>query len=173
MIGALPEILKKNTNSTFLVIGKTHPNIISERGEEYRDSLVNLTKKLDVEENVKFINRFLSFEEIIYYLQATDIYVTPYLEPEQITSGTLAYALGAGKTCISTPYAYAKEVLAKRRGCLVPFRDSKTIAIKINQILSSDSLRLRYSEKGYDFGRKMIWENIAYKYLTVFQEILK
>jgi len=172
VIEAMPAVLKKAPNTIFLVIGKTHPNIQQQFGEDYRMSLINLAEELNVSEKVKFVNRFLSLEEIIYYLQATDVYITPYLEPEQITSGTLAYALGAGKACLSTPYAYAKEVLSNNRGLLVPFRSSRSIAHKLLKVITDEEKRRGYSLNGYAYGRKMIWENIGHKYLTVFQEIL-
>jgi glycosyltransferase involved in cell wall biosynthesis len=104
---------------------------------------------------------------------ATDIYITPYLESQQITSGTLAYALGAGKACISTPYVYATEVLASNRGCLVPFKNSDKIFEKVSLLLSNNKLRERLSKRGYDYSRNMLWKNVAMHHLDLFSNSFK
>ncbi|MFA7254244.1 MAG: glycosyltransferase family 4 protein [Patescibacteria group bacterium] len=171
MIDAMAQIVNEYPKALFLIIGKTHPNIINRFGEKYRESLQALVDNHQLSENVLFINKYLSSEEIIYYLQATDIYVTPYLEPQQMSSGTLSYAVGAGKVCLSTPYAYAREILAGRRGYLIPFKNSKTLANRLIVLLKNDELREQLSKKSYLYGRKMVWEYVGHKHLDLFQGI--
>ena len=172
VIEALPEVVKKIPQTLFLIIGKTHPVISRLEGESYRAYLELLVRRLGMTDNIRFVNKYLSHDEIMFYLDATDIYVTPYLEKEQITSGTLAYALGAGKPIISTPYAYARELLGGGRGVLVPFKDSSSIAnALVGLFLNNDELK-KLSRKSYLTGRKMIWENVAHQHLNLFSEIV-
>ena len=125
VIDALPAILTRNPNTVYVVLGATHPHIKERYGESYRESLERRAQELGVESSVIFHNRFVGHGELVKFLAAADIYVTPYLKPEQSTSGTLAYAVGSGKAVISTPYLYARELLADGRGILVPPRDSQ------------------------------------------------
>lgn len=171
VIEAIPKIAEKFPEVLFLVIGKTHPVVRRSQGESYRESLKALTKKCHAENNVRFVNRYLTFKDLIEYLTATDIYITPYLESQQITSGTLAYALGAGKACISTPYAYASEVLSSSRGCLVPFKDSVKIADQVSQLFSDNEFKETISKRGYNYSRSMLWENVAKQHLNIFDDI--
>jgi glycosyltransferase involved in cell wall biosynthesis len=173
VIKAMPEILAKHPKVLYLVIGKTHPVVQKSEGERYRLYLEKLVKELKVEENVRFINRYLPLGELISYLRATDIYITPYLDPQQITSGALAYAIGAGKTCVSTPYVYAKEALANGRGYLVPFRDSGAVSEAVRNLLEELAVKENMERKAYGYGRHMTWSNVALKHLDLFCLVAK
>lgn len=173
VIQALPKIVKKHPQFLFLVVGMTHPEVIKWQGEAYRHHLQSLIKKLNLEKHVKFDNRYITLEELIDYLRATDFYITPYLGPDQTASGTLAYALAAGKICISTPYVYAKEVLAQKRGLLVDFKNPAQIAQAVNSQLAHSLEMEKMRKKAYEFGRQMIWHNVALKHLDLFRLILK
>ena len=165
---AMPQILAKNPKTLLLIIGETHPEIKKQTGESYRNKLKKLAQKLKVASSVKFIDQYLELEDLILYLKATDIYVTPYLNPEQIASGTLAYAVGAGKACISTPYLFAKEVLGSGRGILVPFRDYQKIGQKINYLLVHQNIRKEIEKKAHAYCKMMTWHNVALKHLNLF-----
>lgn len=173
VIQAMPHILELNSNVLYLIIGKTHPIVQKNEGESYRKFLEKKVKELKIEKNVKFINRYLPLEELISYLRATDIYITPYLDSQQITSGALAYAIGAGKACISTPYVYAKEALANGRGSLVPFGDSEVITKTVLKLLGDASVKGEMEKKAYSYGRHMIWSNVALKHLDLFCLVAK
>ena len=155
-----------------LVIGKTHPKIVINEGEKYRQFLHSEVERLSLQNNVVFIDKYLSTKELLVFLQATDIYITPYLEPQQTTSGTLAYALGAGKPCISTPYIYAKEVLSKERGYIVPFRDEKSIAEKILYLFDHPEIREQMALNAYRFSRNMTWKTVGQLHLDSYRQLL-
>jgi glycosyltransferase involved in cell wall biosynthesis len=140
--------------------------------EKYRKSLIDLVKKLHIEKNVRFVNKYLSLNELVDWIKAMDFYITPYLDPEQAASGALAYAVGAGKCCISSPYIYAKEVLANRRGVIVPFRDSKAIAAAVIKLWRNKKTKTETEKRAYTYGRLMTWSNVAYQYLNLFTTIL-
>ncbi|PTS72991.1 glycosyl transferase family 1 [Sphingomonas sp. HMWF008] len=161
MIEALPAIVAQNPNVLYAVLGATHPNLVKHEGEKYRDGLKALAADLGVGDNVAFIDAFLEHDELIDYLQAADIYATPYLNPAQITSGTLSYAVGVGKAVVSTPYVHATEILGDGHGVLVDFGDSAAFAREINALLGSDRNRLKLSERAYARGRTMIWPRLA------------
>ena len=161
IIEALPAVKANHPGLLYVVLGATHPNLVAHEGERYRDSLKALAADLDVGENVAFIDAFVEHDELIEYLQASDIYATPYLNPAQITSGTLSYAVGVGKAVVSTPYVHATEILADGHGVLVPFRDSAAFAREIDSLLSSARDRRRLSERAYLRGRTMIWPRLA------------
>ncbi|MFC1790204.1 glycosyltransferase family 4 protein [Patescibacteria group bacterium] len=173
VVRALPKIVKKNPKILLLIAGMTHPEVLKWQGETYRDHLKALIKKLGVEESVRFDNRYITLEELIKYLMATDFYITPYLGADQTASGTLAYALAAGKVCLSTPYVYAKEVLDKQRGILFDFRKPSQIGQKINYLLDHPFARERMRRRAYDYGRQMIWPNVALRHLDLFKLILR
>ncbi len=172
-IAAVPQIIKKIPDFLFLIIGETHPVVKKRSGEKYREELQTLVKKLKVEKHVKFINRYLPLEELVDYLRASDYYVTPYLDPEQIASGTLSYAVGAGKVCISTPYLYANEVLNGNRGVLVPFKNSKAIAKAILDLSKDQATRESIEREAYKYGRVMTWSSVALAYLDLFSLVSK
>lgn len=171
MIEALPAIAREHPQVVYIVLGATHPQVKREQGEAYRLSLQRRARELGVTDNLIFHNRFVEQKELCDFLGATDIYVTPYLNREQIVSGTLAYALGSGKATVSTPSWYAEEMLAEGRGCLVPFRDPAAMAAAINQLLSNEVERLAMRKRAYKFCRGMVWKEVARTYLGVFSTV--
>ena len=170
VLEALPAVLERHPDTTYICLGATHPHIQEEFGEQYRDSLKELAARLGIEKNVIFEDRFVSQAELVDYIGAADIYITPYLNPAQIVSGTLAYTIGAGKAVVSTPYWYAEELLGDGRGLLVPFRDSQAIAGAILSFMDDPDIYQRTRRKAYAFGREMIWPRVARKYLETFQK---
>src|SRR5689334_7502770 len=169
VISALPMILEKYPNVVYMVVGATHPHVLQNEGESYRLSLQWLAHEKGVEGNVIFYNRFVSLEELIQFISASDIYITPYLDVAQITSGTLAYTLGAGKAVISTPYWYAEEMLAEERGALVPFSDPQALADQVIDLLGNESKRHAMRKRAYLYGRDMIWPQVARRYMKTFE----
>ena len=168
-IQAMPRIVAAHPKAVYFVVGATHPHVRSSGAETYRESLVQLAEELGVGENVRFVDRFVDLEELVQYLGAMDIYITPYLNPKQITSGTLAYSVGAGKAVISTPYWYAEELLADDRGILVPFRDSDAIADSVLELQSNPDFCNLIGKKAGEFGQQMLWPSVARRYLTAFE----
>src|SRR5437773_6786808 len=169
VIEALPEILKEHPNVVYIVLGETHPNLLSREGETYRLKLERLAEDRGVTGNVIFYNRFVTLEELTDFIGAADIYITPYLNEAQITSGTLAYSFGAGKAVISTPYWHAAELLAEERGVLVPFGDAQAIAREVIGLLRDDSRRTALRKNAYKLGREMVWSNVARLYMRSFE----
>jgi glycosyltransferase involved in cell wall biosynthesis len=169
VISALPGILAKHPNVVYIILGATHPHVIQHDGENYRLGLQWLAQEKGVESQVIFYNRFVSLEELIEFIGAADIYITPYLNEAQITSGTLAYTVGAGKAVISTPYWYAEEMLAEERGALVPFGDPAALADKVIDLLDNESNRHAMRKRAYMFGRDMIWPQVAQSYRKTFE----
>jgi glycosyltransferase involved in cell wall biosynthesis len=169
VIEALPEIVKQHPNVVYLVLGATHPHLVARDGEKYRLGLERLAEARGVKEHVIFYNRFVSLDDLKEFIGATDIYLTPYLNEAQITSGTLAYVFGAGKAVVSTPYWHALELLAEDRGILVPFRDPHAIAEGVCAFLGDPALLQRTREQDYQVGREMIWPAVAQRYLESFQ----
>ena len=169
VIEALPEILKHHPNVVYIVLGATHPNIIAREGESYRLKLERLAADCCVTGNVIFYNRFVTLAELKEFISAADICITPYLKESQITSGTLAYAFGAGKAVISTPYWHAQELLAKDRGILVPFANPNAIAQGVNRFLSDRVLLTATRKRAWKLGRSMIWPVVAHRYMESFE----
>ena len=170
MIRAMPQILEKNPDTVYIVLGATHPALVRHEGETYRLSLQYLAEDLGVEKNVIFYNRFVSTEELKEFIGAADIYITPYLNEAQITSGTLAYSFGAGKAVVSTPYWHATELLADKRGSIVPFKDSDAIAREILHLVESETERHAIRKNAYLMSREMVWSNVAYLYHKAFED---
>jgi glycosyltransferase involved in cell wall biosynthesis len=168
-IKALPEVIKKEPRIIYLIIGETHPEVRKHEGEKYRNELTKLVSELGLEEHVRFTNRFVTKRELIKFLQATDIYITPYISPNQISSGTLIYALGAGKAVVSTPYYHAQEVLAKDRGVLCRFENSASVAEGISRLLD-ESFRSEIQKRAYKYSRRFLWKNVAKKYLNLIKK---
>jgi glycosyltransferase involved in cell wall biosynthesis len=166
---ALPDVIREFPNVVYIVLGATHPNLVREHGESYRLSLDRLASDLGIGKHVIFYNRFVERHELIAFIAAADVYLTPYLEPAQITSGTLAYAFGCGKPVISTPYWHAEELLAEGRGVLVPFRDSEAIARELCNLLRNEPERQAMRKQAYKLGREMIWSHTAHLYMDSFQ----
>ena len=171
VLQALPSVTKKHPDVTYIILGATHPHILKTHGEEYRISLQQLVRKLNISDHVIFHNRFVELKELCEFLGAADIYVTPYLEESQITSGTLAYAMGTGKAVVSTPYWYATELLAEGRGRLVPFKNPEAIAEQIIDLLDNEVNRNKIRKRAYMFCRKAIWKEVARRYFDVFREV--
>ena len=171
VIQALPQILSKHANVVYLVAGATHPHVLRREGDRYRDSLQALAKQVGVESQVIFHDRFVSPEEMAEFIGAADIYITPYRHEAQVVSGTLAYALGAGKAIISTPYWYAIELLDEGRGALVPFQNPDAIAQKAIELLTTPALRHAMRKRAYLFGRDMIWKKAAQGYMNSFSQV--
>lgn len=169
VLNALPAIVAEFPDVVYIVLGATHPNELREHGEAYRLSLEMLAKKNKVEKNVIFYNQFVELETLTEFLGAADLYVTPYLNEAQITSGTLAYAFGSGKAVISTPYWHAAELLGDDRGVLVPFGDAGAMAEAITGLLRDDTRRHAMRKNAYRMGREMIWSNAAQQYMRSFE----
>lgn len=167
---ALPRIVKDFPNIVFIVVGQTHPNLLRNEGELYRLSLERLAKDLGVQKHVVFFNRFVEQGELMRFIGAADIYLTPYLTETQITSGTLAYAFGAGNAVISTPYWHAKELLANNRGKLIPFQDAESIADAVIDLLHDESFRHSLRKNAFQMGREMIWSSVAKSYVKSFYQ---
>ena len=172
VIEALPAIVAKNPDVVYAILGTTHPGVIKNSGEEYRDSLKKLAKKLNVESNLVFINKFVSEEELYDYLTAADMYITPYLNEAQITSGTLSYAVGAGAAVISTPYWHAQELLAENRGKLFDFRDSTGLAHIVNELFENESLLKELKSNAYTYGKHLRWPNTGSVYIETLKEAI-
>ena len=169
VLNALPDILAEFPEVVYIVLGATHPNELREHGEAYRVSLELLAKKNKIEKNVIFYNRFVDLENLKEFIGAADLYITPYLNEAQITSGTLAYTFGSGKAVVSTPYWHAAELLAEDRGVLVPFGDAQAIAREVIALLGDDTRRHAMRKNAYRLGREMIWSNVAQLYMSSFE----
>jgi hypothetical protein len=170
-IEALPTVVKEFPDALYIVLGATHPHVQQEQGEQYRHKLINRVRELGLTENVVFVNRFVSASELTDYLGAADVYVTPYLVEAQITSGTLAYAMGNGKAVVSTPYWYAEEMLSEQRGRLVPFRDPEALGRVLVNMFRDETARHAMRKRAYNFGRSMTWPEVARQYLKLFEEV--
>ena len=171
VILAMPDILSKHKNAVYMVAGATHPHILRREGDKYRASLQALAKEVGVETQVIFHDRFVSPEEMAEFIGAADIYITPYRYEEQVVSGTLAYALGAGKAIISTPYWHAIELLDDRRGALVPFQNPSAIAQKTIELLDTPAIRHAMRKRAYLFARDMVWKKAAQGYMESFARV--
>ena len=171
VIRAMPQILAKHENVVYLVAGATHPHILRREGDKYRESLQALATEMGVESRVIFHDRFVSPDEMAEFIGAADIYITPYRHEAQVVSGTLAYALGAGKAIISTPYWHAVELLDDGRGALVPFQDPDAIAQKTIELLTTPALRHAMRKRAYLFGRDMVWKKAAQGYMGSFARV--
>src|SRR4051794_1827817 len=169
MLRALPAILDAFPDFVYIVLGATHPSLVREQGEHYRLGLMRLARDLGIRRNVIFYDRFVELNELTEFIRAADIYVTPYLNPAQITSGTLAYSFGCGKAIVSTPYWHAEELLADGRGVIVPFADPQALAREICGLLGDEPRRLAMCRQAYALGREMIWDRSAQHYMESFR----
>jgi len=171
VIKALPEILRHYGKVVYMISGVTHPHVLRHEGDKYRSYLQNLAKELGVEANVIFRNRFVSPQELVELIGAADIYITPYKHKSQVVSGTLAYALSAGKAIISTPYLHAIELLDDERGALVPFDDPGAIAVKTIELLDNPTARHAMRKRAYLYSRDMVWNRVAQQYMGSFERV--
>ena len=173
IIDAMPEILRSRPDAVYVVLGATHPRLVRDQGEAYRESLVERARAIGVEDHVVFLDRFVDQAMLLEFISMCDVYVSPYLNEAQMSSGTLAYSFGLGKPVVSTPYWHARELLADGRGILVPFGDAKTTGSEIAQLLTDDDRRRAMRERAYSIGRSMTWERTGQRYLAVFDGAFK
>jgi len=172
IIKSLPKVVKKFPNLLYLIIGETHPVVRREEGERYRRYLQKLVREKNLKNNVKFYNKYVTLQEIIQYLKATDIYISSSLSPHQITSGTLVYAMGCGKPVISTPFLHAKDIVTPERGSLVKFRSAKSFTEAIVSLISNEELRRKMERNAYSYTRHMTWPNVAIAYGKIFKRYI-
>src|SRR5271170_3526501 len=169
MLDAMPEIIKSSPNALYVILGATHPNLMRQQGETYRESLMARVRDLGIEDHVVFFNQFVDQATLLDFISMCDVYTTPYLNEAQMTSGTLAYSFGLGKAVVSTPYWHAKELLSDGCGILVPFGDAKALSTEIAGLLTNDVRRHAMSKRAYAASRSMTWVQTAKRYLTVFK----
>ncbi len=172
-IEAIAKVVKEHKDVVYLILGQTHPCVVKKSGEAYREKLIEMVNKLGINEHVRFVNKYLTKEEIIMYIQMSDIYMTPYLGKDQAVSGTLSYAVGYGKVIVSTPYSYAKEMLADGRGLLAEFEDSDSLAKQIEYVLNNPEAKKEMEEKTLSLGKTMMWDSVAKQYTELFADILE
>jgi glycosyltransferase involved in cell wall biosynthesis len=172
VLNALPDVVKKHPEVMYLIVGATHPVVRKEAGERYRRELQKIVKKNKLIDNVKFVNQYLTLNQLILFLRATNIYLAPQLNPEQYVSGTVAYAAAFGKAIVSTKFRYARSLLRKGRGILVPFGDSVAIAGALNEILDNPQKKRDLEEAIYIYSRKMTWQHVASRYADLFRRVL-
>jgi glycosyltransferase involved in cell wall biosynthesis len=170
-IQAMPAIVAKHPNVLYYILGQTHPVVKQEDGECYRESLQALARELGVEAHVRFVDKYFTKAELLAYLMATDIYLTPYLNLEQVTSGTLAYAMACGRPLVSTPYLYARFLLDGDRGLLVPPHDPHGIADACLRILDHPRLQAYMEHMNWQYGRAMLWPHVGTQYLQLFRQL--
>lgn len=172
-IEAIAKVKEKYPDILYLILGQTHPNIVKSDGEVYRDFLVRKVNELNLNDNVKFVNKYLTKREIVEYLKLSDVYLTPYIGREQAVSGTLAYAAGLGKLVVSTPYKYAEEILSDGRGLLAEFKNPDSIANCINFAIENPHEKQIMEEKIKVYGKTMMWDNVALEYVELFLRIFE
>jgi hypothetical protein len=169
MLDAMPSIIKTCRNAVYVILGATHPNLVRDQGEAYRDCLTAQVRELGIGDHVVFFNQFVDQATLLNFISMCDVYVTPYLNEAQMTSGTLAYSFGLGRAVVSTPYWHAKELLSDGRGILVPFGDAEAVSNEIAGLLTNDVLRHAMRKRAYAASRSMTWVKTAKRYLTVFE----
>jgi len=172
-IDAIAQVAKKQKDVLYLILGQTHPAIVKESGEAYRQGLEEKVRRLGLTDNVRFVNKYLTKEEIVRNLKMSDIYMTPYLNKDQAVSGTLAYAAGYGRVIVSTPYSYAREMLSGGRGLLTEFHDAGSIARQIEFVLSHPEEKLLMEQRTLEIGKTMMWKTVAEHYMALFTGILQ
>jgi glycosyltransferase involved in cell wall biosynthesis len=168
---ALPDVVAAHPTVLYVVLGATHPDLIRTQGEDYRKSLMDTVAKLGLGDHVRFVDRFVGRVELTQWLEAADVFVTPYPNLDQIVSGTMSYAMGAGRAIVSTPYAYARELLAEGRGILVPPASSAALATALNEVLGDSDLRAAIGRQAYEYSRGMVWSAVGAKYGDLFAQV--
>lgn len=171
-IAAVAKVAADHPTLHYYILGQTHPGIVRESGESYREGLMRQAEEAGIADRVHFVNRYMTLDELCDWLLASDMYVTPYLNPHQIVSGTLAYAVAAGLPVVSTPYLHAQELLSGGRGVLTPFNDPDAMAQNLDSLLSNPSQREAMGRRAWDFGRDTIWSAVARRYGAVFSRVL-
>jgi glycosyltransferase involved in cell wall biosynthesis len=171
VIDALPAIVAAHPEVCYVIVGATHPDLLERDGEAYRDALVARVKRLKLANHVRFIDKFAHRVEMTRWLQAADVFVTPYPDLDQMVSGSLSYAMGAGRAIVSTPYAYATELLAEGRGVLVPSATPEHFASALIEILGDDGLRAALGRRAYEYSRRMIWSDVGAQYRALFARV--
>ena len=173
VLEALPDIIRQFPNILYLIIGITHPKVLKKEGERYREFLESKVRELGLEKNVEFINKYVDLEELFQYLKASDVYLCSPLNPNQIVSGTLSYAMGCGCAIISTPFLNAKDILIEKRGILLDdFKNPTLFSKAIIELLSNPTLRNKMKKNAYLFTRHMVWKNVATNYLEIFNKVI-
>jgi glycosyltransferase involved in cell wall biosynthesis len=170
-VEALPAVVAEHPNTTYVIVGATHPDLLKREGEAYRNGLTARVKALRMNDHVRFIDRFVGRNELLRWLEAADVFVTPYPNLDQIVSGTLSYAMGAGRAVVSTPYAYATEQLAEGRGVLFTPGSPVALANALNELLGDDELRANVGRRGYEYTRRMVWSEVGAGYGRLFERI--
>jgi glycosyltransferase involved in cell wall biosynthesis len=169
---ALPAVIAAHPTARYVMVGATHPNLLRVEGEAYRSRLVDQVQRLGLGEHVQFVNRFVGRAELIHWLEAADVFVTPYPKLDQIVSGTLSYAMGAGRAIVSTSYTYAAELLARGRGLLIPPGSPAALAGALNQVLGDDDLRATLGRRAYAYSRQMVWPAVGDEYRRIFERVM-
>jgi glycosyltransferase involved in cell wall biosynthesis len=169
MLDAMPGIIRSCPNAVYVILGATHPNLVRDHGEAYRDSLTSRVQELGIGAHVAFFNQFVDQATLLNFIAMCDVYVTPYLNEAQMTSGTLAYSFGLGKAVVSTPYWHAKELLGDGRGILVPFGDADALSGEISGLLTNEARRQAMRKRAYAASRSMTWMQTAKRYLAAFE----
>jgi glycosyltransferase involved in cell wall biosynthesis len=172
-VKAMPLALRRHPELVYLIVGETHPGALRNGADEYRASLERLIGELGIESAVRFVNHYLTKDEIISYLAVSDIYITPYLNPHQVCSGTLAYAVAAGKAIISTPYLHARFLLGGGRGLLVDFASAESIAEAALRVLDAPALQLQLESRARSYGERLLWTEVGARYRTLFREVFR
>ncbi len=171
-IEAIAQVAKEHKDVLYFILGQTHPAVQKESGEQYRNTLKKMVEEFGIQDNVRFVNKYLTKGEIISYLNLSDIYMTPYLNKDQAVSGTLAYAVGSGRVIVSTPYSYAKEMLSQGRGLLAEFRDSESIADCITYVLNNPNEKKKMEQRTLKTGESMTWEKVGAAYQRLFADVI-
>jgi glycosyltransferase involved in cell wall biosynthesis len=171
MLDALPAIVDANPGACYVIVGATHPDVLAADGETYRDALLARVRTLKMGNHVRFVDAFAHRVEMTRWLQAADVFVTPYPDLDQIVSGALSYAMGAGRAIVSTPYTYATELLAKGRGVLVPPGSPEAFAAAINDVLADDAARATLGRRAYEYSRRMVWSDVGAQYRDLFRRV--
>jgi glycosyltransferase involved in cell wall biosynthesis len=170
-IAALPEVVAAHPSALYVVVGETHPDLVRTEGEAYREGLVAAVERLGLQNHVRFVDRYVGRVELTKWLEAADVFVTPYPNLEQIVSGTLSYAMGAGRPVVSTPYAYAAEVLADGRGVLVPPASPTALAAALTELLGDPALRTAIGGRAHAYSRRMVWSAVGAQYRNLFAQV--